>query len=164
MKSTKKIISFIFALLFVLSVFPMMAAPSLAESEEFTQEDAASLESAQQKLEEINERQAELSSSIKKYSSQKNSEVKAKQTLEQQITQTEEKISTIEWILDNLELRLEEKNAELEYAQREYDEYYEKYVATSAKTMKWVQLHILKFSLCLKTSPICSPVTTISVI
>ena len=129
MKSTKKIISFIFALLFVLSVFPMMAAPSLAESEEFTQEDAASLESAQQKLEEINERQAELSSSIKKYSSQKNSEVKAKQTLEQQITQTEEKISTIEWILDNLELRLEEKNAELEYAQREYDEYYEKYVA-----------------------------------
>ncbi len=129
MKLTKKIISFTFALLFILSVFPMMASPSLAESEEFTQEDAASLESAQQKLEEINERQAELSSSIKKYSSQKNSEVKAKQTLEQQITQTEEKISTIEWILDNLELRLEEKNAELEYAQREYYEYYEKYVA-----------------------------------
>ena len=87
----KKILSFTFALIFSLSLVPFIASPSLADSEEFTQEDAASLEAAQERLEQINERQAELSSSIKKYSSQKNSEVKAKQTLEQQISETENK-------------------------------------------------------------------------
>lgn len=125
----KKFVSFTLVFSLVLTLIFSMTAPSLAETDEFTQEDAASLESAQKKLEEINKRQNQLSSDINKYSSQKNSEVKAKQALEQKISATEEKIDTIEWVLDNLETRLQEKNAELEFAQLEYDEYYEKYVA-----------------------------------
>lgn len=125
----KKFTSFaiVFSLVLTL-IFSITIAPSLAETDEFTEEDAASLESAQEKLDEINKRQKELTSDINKYSSQKNSEVKAKQTLEQQISATEEKIGTIEWVLDNLDMRLQEKNAELEIAQLEYAEYYEKYV------------------------------------
>lgn len=125
----KKIISFTLVFTVVLTLIFSATAPALAETDEFTQEDAASLESAQKKLDEINERQKELSSDLKKYSSQKDSEVKAKQTLEQKISATEEKISTIEWVLENLDERLQEKNAELEYTQLEYDAYYEKYVA-----------------------------------
>ena len=117
------------SLLLVFTLFFTIVLPFLAESGEFTQEDAASLEAAKERLEEINERQQELSSSLKKYSSQKDSEVKAKQTLEQQISETVNKIETIEWIIDNLDYRLQEKNAELEYAQIEFDAYYEKYVA-----------------------------------
>lgn len=128
LNKVKKFLSLTFVVLFILAFIPFVA-PSLADSEEFTQEDADSLESAQKELERINKLQAELASDIKKYSSQKNSEVKAKQTLEQQITETENKISTIEWVIENLSSRLEEKNAELEYAQLEYSEYYEKYVA-----------------------------------
>lgn len=126
----KKIISFAIVIMMVFSVTTFIAStPFKADSEEFTQEDAESLEAAREKLSQINERQAELSSSLKKFSSEKNSEVKAKQTLEQQMYETESKIETIEWIIDNLESRLEEKNAELDKAQTEYEAYHEKYVS-----------------------------------
>ncbi len=126
----KKIISFAIALLIAFSATTfIVSAPLVADSEEFTQEDAESLEAAREKLSQINERQAELSSSLKKYSSEKNSEVKAKQTLEQQMYETESKIETIEWIIDNLESRLAEKNEELNIAQEDYEAYHEKYVS-----------------------------------
>ncbi len=126
----KKIISFAIALLIAFSATTfIVSAPLVADSEEFTQEDAESLEAAREKLSQINERQAELSSSLKKYSSEKNSEVKAKQTLEQQMYETESKIETIEWIIDNLESRLAEKNEELNIAQADYEAYHEKYVS-----------------------------------
>ncbi|MBQ6051896.1 MAG: peptidoglycan DD-metalloendopeptidase family protein [Clostridia bacterium] len=128
--SMKKHFSFALAAVLALALIAtLISSPFTADSEEFTQEDAASLDAAREKLEQINERQAELSSSLKKYSNEKNSEVKAKQTLEQQITETESKIETIEWIIDNLEARLEEKNAELEQAQQEYEDYHSKYVS-----------------------------------
>jgi murein DD-endopeptidase MepM/ murein hydrolase activator NlpD len=126
----KRIISFAIALMIAFSAAAFIAsAPLVADSEEFTQEDAESLEEAKARLSQINERQAELSSSLKKYSSEKNSEVKAKQTLEQQMYETVSKIETIEWIIDNLESRLEEKNEELNNAQADYEAYHEKYVS-----------------------------------
>ena len=68
----KKIISFAIALLIAFSATTfIVSAPLVADSEEFTQEDAESLEAAREKLSQINERQAELSSSLKKYSSEK---------------------------------------------------------------------------------------------
>ena len=68
----KKFVSFTLVFSLVLTLIFSMTAPSLAETDEFTQEDAASLESAQKKLDEINKRQNQLSSDINKYSSQKN--------------------------------------------------------------------------------------------
>jgi|GEM_PF-769666 len=138
----KKILSYIS--LIVVVFLSVSIIPFFAETTDFTQEDANSLEAAKEKLEQINERQSELLSSLKYYSSQKNSELKAKQTLEQQIAETEDKIETINWLLENLEYRLDEMTVELEIAQAEFDDYYEKYTSRIRETYEMGEMTYLE--------------------
>ncbi len=91
------------------------------------EEDAAAYEQAQDELASLNSERKQLSQELSAAKKEKNSVLKQKDILEDQILATDAEIVTLNWVIADLTTRLEKKNAELSVAESKYDEFYEKY-------------------------------------
>lgn len=91
------------------------------------EEDAAAYEKAQADLASLNADQSRLEKELAAAKSEKNSTLKQKEILEDQVLATDAEIITLNWVISDLDKRLTEKNNELSVAEADYEAYYEKY-------------------------------------
>ncbi len=92
-------------------------------------EDAAAYEQAQDDLANLNAEQDRLKKELAAAKKEKDNLLKQKDILEDQVIATDAEIVTLNWVISDLNTRLEKKNAELLVAEEKYAEYYEKYTS-----------------------------------
>lgn len=95
----------------------------------YDSDDEAAYKKAQSDLDEINAKQKALATELAEVTADKKSAMKSKQIIEQQISNTEDEISTLEWVLNDLNTRLDKKASELTESEVKYNDYLEKYKA-----------------------------------
>lgn len=105
----------------------VLAVDSSAKVQFDDKEDAAAYEKAQDDLAALNADQKRLEKELAAAKAEKKSALKQKEILEAQVLATDAEIVTLNWVISDLNTRLEEKRQELSAAEIKYDEYYDKY-------------------------------------
>lgn len=91
-------------------------------------------DAAMAELDEINKNKKDIEKQLKSLSSEKNNKIKRKTLLEQQLSATDTEIQTLEWVIEDLEVRLQEKTVELSEAEALYNDLLEKFKARARET------------------------------
>lgn len=103
------------------------AVNSAAKVQFENEEDAAAYEQAQDALSDLYAEQKQNEKALAAAKAEKNSTLKQKEILEDQVLATDAEIVTLNWVISDLNTRLAAKNNELALAEIKYEEYYEKY-------------------------------------
>ncbi|MGN0989039.1 MAG: murein hydrolase activator EnvC family protein [Eubacteriales bacterium] len=108
------------------------------------EEDKEEYEAAKEQLDKINAQKKDIAAQLKALSSEKSSKVKKKTLIESQLEATNTEIETLEWVIAELDVRLAEKTVELAQAEKDYDEYYERYKARIRETFEVGELSYME--------------------